>query len=33
MLEVVAVISTGVVFFLSMVLWANSGKFKSHNDH
>lgn len=33
MLEVVAVISTGLVLFLSMVFWANSGKFKSHNDH
>jgi hypothetical protein len=33
MLEVVAVISGAVVAFISMVLWANSGRFKSHNDH
>ncbi len=31
MLEVVAVISGAVVAFVSMVLWANSGRFKSNN--
>ncbi len=32
MLEVTVVICGGVIAFLSMVLWANSGRFKSEND-
>lgn len=33
MLEVCTVISGAVIFFLSLVLWANSGRFKSDNAH
>jgi hypothetical protein len=33
MLEVTVVIGGAVVAFLAMVLWANSGRFKSENDH
>jgi hypothetical protein len=32
MLQVVVCIGGAVVAFLSMVLWANSGRFKSEND-
>ena len=31
MLEVVVVIGGALVAFISMVLWANSGRFKSHD--
>jgi hypothetical protein len=33
MLEVAVVIGGALVAFLAMVLWANSGRFKSENDH
>lgn len=33
MLEVCVVIITGVALFISMVLWANSGRLKSGNNH
>ncbi len=33
MLEVTVVIGGALVAFLAMVLWANSGRFKSDNDH
>jgi len=32
MLEVTVVIGGAVIAFLAMVLWANSGRFKSDND-
>jgi low affinity Fe/Cu permease len=32
MLEVVVIISGSVIAFIAMVLWANSGRFKSDND-
>jgi hypothetical protein len=32
MLEVTVVISGAVIAFIAMVLWANSGRFKSEND-
>jgi hypothetical protein len=32
MLQVVVCIGGAVIAFLSMVLWANSGRFKSEND-
>jgi hypothetical protein len=32
MLEVTVVIGGALVAFLAMVLWANSGRFKSDND-
>jgi hypothetical protein len=32
MLEVTVVISGALIAFLAMVLWANSGRFKSDND-
>jgi low affinity Fe/Cu permease len=32
MLEVTVVISGAVIAFIAMVLWANSGRFKSDND-
>ncbi len=33
MLEVFSIISGALIVFISLVLWANSGRFKSHNDH
>ena len=33
MLQVTVVLSGALVVFLSLVLWANSGRFKSENDH
>lgn len=32
MLEVSVIIAGALVAFLAMVLWANSGRFKSEND-
>jgi len=32
MLEVCVVIGGALIAFVAMVLWANSGRFKSHND-
>lgn len=32
MLEVCSVISGALIVFISLVLWANSGRFKSEND-
>jgi hypothetical protein len=32
MLEVTVIIGGAVVAFIAMVLWANSGRFKSEND-
>jgi hypothetical protein len=32
MLEVTVVISGAVIAFIGMVLWTNSGRFKSEND-
>jgi hypothetical protein len=32
MLEVVSVITGALIVFVSLVLWANSGRFKSEND-
>ena len=33
MLEVCSVISGALIAFIAMVLWANSGRLKSENDH
>jgi hypothetical protein len=33
MLEVCTVIVGALIAFAGMVLWANSGRFKSENDH
>ena len=33
MLEVCSVIGGALIVFASLVLWANSGRFKSENDH
>ena len=33
MLEVFSVISGALIVFVSLVLWANSARFKSENDH
>ena len=33
MLEVFSVISGALIVFVALVLWANSGRFKSENDH
>ena len=33
MLQVVTILSGAVIVFLSLVLWANSGRFKSDNAH
>jgi hypothetical protein len=33
MLQVTVVLSGALVVFLSLVLWATGGRFKSENDH
>lgn len=33
MLQVTVVLGGALVVFLSLVLWANSGRFKSESDH
>ena len=32
MLEVCSVITGALIVFVGLVLWANSGRFKSHNE-
>ena len=32
MLQVCSCIGAGVILFLALILWANSGRFKSDND-
>jgi hypothetical protein len=32
MLEVVSIITGALIVFISLVAWANSGRFKSEND-
>ena len=33
MLQVCTVITGALICFISLVLWTNSGRFKSENDH
>ena len=33
MLEVFSVLAGALIVFVSLVLWANSGRFKSNTDH